>query len=353
MKLKLGLFAINSMGGISLLKKNIWKANWVDIVKLVKKADKNSIDFILPLSKYTGWSGKSNPHGFAFETFAMTSALINLTKNIRFISTIHIPFINPVLAAKICKSIIAMENGVSKRLLLNIVAGVMKSDLKMFNATNFPLKNKYRVAEDWIKVFKKIIVSNKKTQINTKNYKYENVSIDINYKVKKYPQFVSAGYSIEGRNFALKNCDYQFTFFHNLQSAKKANLNFKKINNKIKLLTNIHIISAKNKKDTEKKIKKYFKLIDKSSVRIFHKNLISNQPNLKKVIKLNDKMISNIGFACGSYCLAGTPNEISYGLKQLQKAGFYGVALSFFDYDKDFNFFCNHIIPKLKKNKII
>ena len=353
MKLKLGLFAINSMGGISLLKKNIWKAEWTDIVKLVKKADKNSIDFILPLSKYTGWAGKTNPHGFALDTFAMTSALINITKKIRFITTIHIPFINPVLASKFFKSLIAMENGVTKRILINIVAGCMRSDLKMFNITNFQAKNKYKLAEDWIKVFKKVIISKKKTQINTKYYKGENVSIDINYKVKKNPEIISAGYSKEGRNFALKNCDYQFTFFHNLQSAKQANLNFKKINNKIKLLTNMHIISAKTKKDTEKKVNKYLKLIDKSSVKVFFKNLINNQTGLKNIIKLDDKLISNIGFACGSHYLVGTPNQISDGLKELQKAGFYGIALSFFDYEKDFNFFCKHIIPILKKNEII
>jgi hypothetical protein len=35
MKLKLGLFAFNSMGGISLLKKNLWNANWKEIENLV------------------------------------------------------------------------------------------------------------------------------------------------------------------------------------------------------------------------------------------------------------------------------------------------------------------------------
>ena len=42
MKLKLGLFAFNSMGGISLLKKNLWNANWNEIENLVKKAEQNS-----------------------------------------------------------------------------------------------------------------------------------------------------------------------------------------------------------------------------------------------------------------------------------------------------------------------
>ena len=92
------------------------------------------------------------------------------------------------------------------------------------------------------------------------------------------------------------------------------------------------------------------KLIDKSSVKVF-KNLINNQTGLKNIIKLDDKLISNIGFACGSHYLVGTPNQISDGLKELQKAGFYGIALSFFDYER-FNFFAN-ILFYIKKNEII
>ena len=82
MKLKLGLFAFNSMGGLSLLKKNLWNANWHEIENLIKKAEQNSFNFILPLSKFTGWKGEKNPHGFAYETFVMTAGLLNITKKI-------------------------------------------------------------------------------------------------------------------------------------------------------------------------------------------------------------------------------------------------------------------------------
>ena len=116
MKLKLGLFAFNSMGGLSLLKKNLWKANWKDIEDLVIKAEKNSFDFILPLSKFTGWRGKKNPHGFAYETFVMSAGLLNITKNINIISTIHIPFTHPVLAAKTYKSLVAINKGKINRI---------------------------------------------------------------------------------------------------------------------------------------------------------------------------------------------------------------------------------------------
>ena len=45
---KIGLFGINSSGGLSLTRsKERWMADWKEIIKLVKYADQNKFDFIL------------------------------------------------------------------------------------------------------------------------------------------------------------------------------------------------------------------------------------------------------------------------------------------------------------------
>ena len=357
MKLKLGLFAFNSMGGISLLKKNLWNANWNEIENLVKKAEQNSFNFILPLSKITGWKGKKNPHGFAYETFVMSAGLINITKKINIISTIHIPLTHPVHAAKICKSLIAINKGKAGRIYINLVAGCVKTDLEIFNLENFKLKEKYKIASDWIKLFKKSITAEKPFNANYEHFKGKNIVADVNRKVKAVPKIISAGYSPEGKSFALNNCDYQFTFFNNLERSKEQNLKIRnemrKKNKNVKLLANIHIVSGKSQQNVKNNFQKYFKLIDKKSVEIFYKNLTKNNPKLKNILKLDKKLISSIGLGCGSYLLVGTPKEIVKKFSIIKKSGFYGVAISFCDYKNDLNFFCRNILPSLKRKKIV
>ena len=357
MKLKLGLFAFNSTGGLSLLKKNLWSANGNKIENLIKKAEKNSFNFILPLSKFTGWKGKTNPHGFAYETFVMSAGLLNITKKINIISTIHIPFTHPVHAAKICKSLIAINKGKPGRIYLNLVAGVVKSDLEIFNLGNFKLREKYKISSDWIKLFKKSIMAKKPFNANYKHFKGKNIVADINYKVKEAPKIVSAGYSPEGKSFALNNCDYQFTFFNNLERSKEHNLKIKqemrKSNKNIKLLTNLHIVSGNSRHGVKRNFQKYFKLIDNKSVKTFYDNLTKNNPKLKNILKLDNKLFSSIGLCCGSYLLVGTPKEIVEKFSVIKKSGFYGVAISFCDYKNDFDFFCKNILPSLKRKKIV
>ena len=287
----------------------------------------------------------------------MTAGLLNITKKINIISTIHIPFTHPVYAAKTCKSLAAINKGKTGRIYLNLVAGVVKSDLEIFNLENFKLREKYKIASDWIKLFKKSILAKKPFNANYEHFKGKNIVADINYNVKEVPKIVSAGYSPEGKKFAFNNCDYQFTFFNNLERSKEHNFKIKsemrKKNKNVKLLTNLHIISGSSQQGVKKNFQKYFNLVDKKSVNTFYKNLTNNNPKLKNVLKLNKSLISSIGLGCGSYLLVGTPKEIIEKFSIIKKSGFYGVAISFCDYKKDFNFFCKNILPFLKRKKIV
>ena len=81
---KIGLFGINADSGLSLTTyKNKWKANTAEIEKLIKFCD-GKIDFILPLSKWKGWDGKSNPNGMSYETLSFAANCLAKTKKLFF-----------------------------------------------------------------------------------------------------------------------------------------------------------------------------------------------------------------------------------------------------------------------------
>jgi alkanesulfonate monooxygenase SsuD/methylene tetrahydromethanopterin reductase-like flavin-dependent oxidoreductase (luciferase family) len=57
------------------------------------------------------------------------------------------------------------------------------------------------------------------------------------------------------------------------------------------------------------------------------------------------------GFALGhgGFPLIGTPDQVAAGIISLHEAGFSGTTLSFVDYVKEFPYFAEEVLPRLKK----
>ena len=51
----------------------------------------------------------------------------------------------------------------------------------------------------------------------------------------------------------------------------------------------------------------------------------------------------------GGFPLIGTPDQVAAGLISLHETGFAGTTLSFVDYVKEFPYFAEEVLPRLKK----
>ena len=60
------------------------------------------------------------------------SSLASITKNIKIYSTIHLPFTNPIFAARASVTMNHISNG---RFGLNLVCGWNKAEFEMFNVS--------------------------------------------------------------------------------------------------------------------------------------------------------------------------------------------------------------------------
>ena len=83
-KFKIGLFAFNASGGVTLTKnKQKWSAAWKDIKKISIDADNFGMDFLLPVARWNDWGGVDRPHKNTFETLTMgVSYKVKLSKAI-------------------------------------------------------------------------------------------------------------------------------------------------------------------------------------------------------------------------------------------------------------------------------
>ncbi len=348
-KFQIGLFGINSSSGLSLTKhKNRWKADWEEIKKLVIFCDKSNFDFILPLSKWQGWGGDTNPNSLSYETLNFASILLGITKKIYFYSTTHIPFIHPVYAARSLSTISSYYKG---RLGLNVVCGWNNNEYKMFFDESKPLnQNRYEYGEEWIKIFK-LLINKKKNNINFngKFFKIKSANCEPKSFEQPHPNLVSAAYSEQGRNFAIKNCDTIFTMFESVERTKKINLELinkaKRKGNNIKIFTPIHIIARKTASEADDFHYDYSqKRIDNKATKNFINNVASaGKKSLFKIMMSKKNIIAS---SCGSKIVKGSFKDVSEQLREIKKSNFSGAAFSFVNYLTEIKDFKKMVIDK-------
>ena len=100
-RFKLGLFCTNCSGALAMTKvPERWDASWDNNVTAARMAAEAGIEFILPIARWHGYQGQTNTSGSSYETLTWASGLLAATEEITVFGTVHVPFINPVLAAK-------------------------------------------------------------------------------------------------------------------------------------------------------------------------------------------------------------------------------------------------------------
>ena len=100
-KFKLGVFSANADGGLTLTRvPERWPARWDEIVEVARMADDAGIEFFLPIARWKGFGGEMNSREWSFETLTFAAALAGVTQRIALFSTVHVPMVHPVFAAK-------------------------------------------------------------------------------------------------------------------------------------------------------------------------------------------------------------------------------------------------------------
>ena len=169
---KLGIFSANADGGLTLTTvPERWQARWSDIAKLCRMADEAGIEFFLPIARWKGFGGATNSREHSFETFTFAAALAAITSRIGIFSSIHVPMIHPVYAAKALATVDHVSNG---RAGLNIVAGWNPDEFAMFGI--HAEAERYAQALEWYEVISRIYAEDAPFDFTGKYYQLKNVS---------------------------------------------------------------------------------------------------------------------------------------------------------------------------------
>tara|TARA_B100001093_G_scaffold519311_1_gene607723 strand:- start:1978 stop:3036 length:1059 start_codon:yes stop_codon:yes gene_type:complete len=346
-KFQIGLFAFNASSGVTLTKKkNFWKADIDKIIKLAKKSDNYGIDFLLPIARWSDWRGDTRPHKKTFETFSLMSYLAGITKKIYLFSTVHTSFVNPVLAARMTTTLSQISKG---RFGVNIVCGWNKNEYEMFDVNlKISSKSRYIFGREWLKIYNSLLDKKKDTftfkgnYISTRNAQ----CFPKLYSLKKFTK-ISAGFSKSGREFAQKNFDILLTMFGNLNSLKENIKNIKKKSKNLKVIVPLHIVCKKTTKEALQFYNDYsHKNQDKKAVSNFIRNLEWSKKN--KLASFLNQVKQQVAGSTGIYTIKGDKKKVIEDIKTIKRSGVDGIAITFFDYEKELDYFLKNIFPKIK-----
>jgi FMNH2-dependent dimethyl sulfone monooxygenase len=352
-KLKLGTFQTNLDSGCVMSDLDgRHHITWPNTVSLAKLADEMEFEAIVPVGRWRGFGGKTNPQGPGFETYTWAAGLTALTKTPSVFATSHVPMYHPIVSAKQSAVIDHIGNG---RFTLNIVAGWNKPEIDMFGTTLLEHDERFAVAEEWITVIKRLWTEDEEFDFEGKYYKIQKGYLQPKPLQKPYPALMNAGGSERGRHFCAKHCDVAYVAlpqFSPDESKKQIGayrtLAEQEYKRKLQVWTLAYIVQAETEKEA----------------RDFHDYYVNQRgdweaaKNVITTIGLNAKtfppeVLANLesSFIAGwsGIPLIGTRDQIVDGMAMLSKAGIDGLLISWPRYEEGMHDFGKTTLPLLKQ----
>jgi dimethylsulfone monooxygenase len=348
-KFKLGLFAPNCSGGLTMTKApERWEASWDNNVKAAQLADEAGLEFILPVGRWHGYRGETDTEGTSFETLTWASGLLASTREVCVFGTLHVAFINPVFAAK---QIVTADHIGKGRFGLNIVSGWNAGEFDMFG---IPLKEhdrRYAYTEEWLNIVKRIWTDATPFEAAGENFQLKGVEGKPKPFGDSYPLLISAANSPDGRAFAVRHADCLFTtVFHPEKLADEIAVIRSTPGAKSKdagIYGSGHLICRPTRKEAEE----YYHYIvyemgDWEAAE--HTAVIRTKGRdtpLATLQRLKERLISGLG----TYPVVGSYDDAAEAFKWMSDAGLTGMAVGLVNYIKDFPALRDEVLPRMAR----
>ena len=344
---KLGIFSANADGGLTLTTvPERWQARWGDIAQLCRMADEAGFEFFLPIARWKGFGGTTNSREHSFETFTFASALAAITSRIGIFSTIHVPMIHPVYAAKALATVDHISNG---RAGLNIVAGWNPDEFAMFGI--HAEAERYAQALEWYDVISRIYAEDAPFDFTGKYYQLKNVSGKPQPVQRPRPVTFNAAFGPPGRDFAAQASDFLLTTFSDIDAGKvhidDINIRAQKFGRRLGVFTTCHVVCRPSQGEAEAYYERYAVTeADKGAVdyHMTQKQKFAGSHD-EATFRLHARRFAG---GAGTYPLIGTPQNIADEMVRMHNAGFAGTTVSFVNFLDELPYFAREVLPLLR-----
>ena len=349
-RMKLGVFGLNltSAAGITAAKDR-HEVDWAQNVRLVQLAERAGFEAAVPVARWRGFEGASNPWGESFETFTWAAGLASVTSRIAIVSTSHVLTVSPVMAAKAITTIDHISGG---RAVLNVVAGWFQKELDMFNVGSLDSAGRYAFMAEWMDVLLRLW-----TQDETFDFTGEHIIVKDGYQQPKpvqkpRPPVMNAAMSPVGHAFAARWADLAFVSINTVNpgdaKAKVAEMRevAKQHGRDIQIWAASLVQVEEAEGAAQDEVRRYVELEGdpEASANRTAWGLAGKAPAKNRTDSMKSK-----GNVDGGLSLIGTPEQVAEQICTLSEAGVDGLCLSWFNFERGLPIFIDKVLPLLER----
>jgi alkanesulfonate monooxygenase SsuD/methylene tetrahydromethanopterin reductase-like flavin-dependent oxidoreductase (luciferase family) len=354
-RLKLGTFQTNLDSGcvMSDLDGRL-DISWPNTVALAKLADEMEFEALVPVARWHGWGGKTNPQGPGFETYTWAAGIGASTQQSGVFATSHITINHPVVAAKQSAVIDHITGG---RYGLNVVTGWNQPEIEMFGQPLLSHEERYACAEEWLAIIKRLWTEDAKFDHEGRYFKIAKGYLEPKPIQSPYPAIMCAGASELGRHFAVKNCDLVFTVIRtggveecraHVQAYHE--LAREHYGRTIKVWTLVNIVQGETEQEARAFYNYYVKekgdwAAAENMVNTFSLEINKRNVPPERIKPLQEAFIQG----WGGLPIVGTKEQVVDSLRMLSDAGLDGVLVAFPRYQEGMEQFRRTTYPLLKQ----
>jgi len=354
-RLKLGTFQTNLDSGcvMSDLEGRL-DITWPNTVALAKLADEMEFEALVPVARWQGWGGKTNPQGPGFEAYTWAAGIAASTQTPGVFSTSHITINHPIIAAKQSAVIDHISQG---RFTLNLVTGWVQPEIEMFGQPLLTHEERYACAEEWLAIVKRLWTEDDAFDHQGRFFKIAKGYLQPKPIQPPHPAIMNAGASELGRHFAVKHCDLVFTVIRTggLDECRAHVQAYHKLaretyGREIKVWTLVNIVQGETEKEARDFYDYYVRqkgdweaaknMVDTFSLEINKRNVTP-----ERIKPLQEAFIQG----WGGLPVVGTKEQVVDTLTTLSRAGLDGLLVAFPRYEQGMREFRDVTYPLIKQ----
>ena len=346
-RFKLGVFAANADGGLTLTRvPERWQARWPDILKVAQIADRGGLEFFLPIARWKGFGGATNSREWSFETFTFAAALAGATERIALFSTVHVPMVHPVFAAK---ALATVDHASGGRAGLNIVCGWNPDEFSAFGL--HPVPDRYAQGLEWFEILSRIHADTGPFDFDGAFYRLRGVSGRPAPLQRPRPVTANAAFSPPGRDFAARAADILFTTFLDIDAGRAQIADMRAraaaVGRQVDVVATCHVVCRDSQDEAEAYYHRYAVAeADEGAVdRHMAGKAAHSGSHDQETYRLHRTRFAG---GAGTYPLVGTPENIAGQMVRMAQAGFAGTTISFVDFLGELPPFLAKVPPLLR-----
>ena len=352
-RFKLGLFGSNcSSGRAATCVPERWSGSWADNLKLARMADGAGIDFLLPIGRWKGYGGATNFEGATLETTAWACGLLAATRDITVFATVHAPLVHPVFAAK--QFVTADQIG-EGRFGLNVVCGWNEDEFAMFGVEQREHDDRYAFGGEWLRAVYRMWEESGSFDLDGEFFHLHRVEAEPKPFGGTRPLVMNAGSSSAGRTFGTTYCDVLFRNCRSLDAGaadvRETTAEARSQGREIGVYTAGFVICRPTQREAEEY--QHYVVNENADWGAIDYQMGMSMRNNHSLKNMNPEEISAVRLrhaaGHGGYPMVGDPDVVAGEMKKLSDAGFAGFAFSFVNYNDEFPFFRDEVLPRLER----